>query len=1024
MINRFLVSLSIAGVFALHFAAAAEDSPPKLRFNREVLPILSDHCFQCHGPDKKNRKAGMRLDVREETLAAGVIVPGDPDASEVVERIMDDDEFFIMPPPDAHKPLNDDERARIRQWIAEGAEYEPHWAYVKPERPAVPEVSEPAWVRNPIDAFILARLNKEGVAPSPEADPVTLTRRMYFDLIGLPPGLPALAGSESGDDLRFDTLAGQLLDSPRYGERMAIDWLDQVRYADTNGYHSDEFRSMWPYRDYVIRAFNGNMPFDAFTVEQLAGDLLPEPTTDHLVASGYNRLNQITAEGGAQAKEYLAMYMADRIRAVGSVWMGTTLGCAQCHDHKFDPVSTRDFYSMGAFFADIEEPGVYSGGSRWEPVLELPTDTQAAERAALTSRIAALEKALATTTPELATAQHAWEKAQRAAYAEQDRLWQTVSPTASEANNGSTFAPQADGSVLVNGPYPDQEVITVTLHAPAASSPGIRLDALFHPDLPNRLSPGNGNFILTDIRVRIRQGEEAEPVSIAAAYADYEQPEWPVANTLDKDRKSGWAISGHQEQAEHVAYFVFDEPLTAPAGATVEVRLAFESDFAQHTIGRFRLSYAKTTGATELKTMVSTPAEIGDILRAFPPFVPLEAREKVAAHYRGIAPSLDGERVELAEAVQRREELEQTIPYTMITAHTEPRTVRVLPRGNWMDDSGEIVEPAVPAFLPPLRQEGKRATRLDLAKWLVSRENPLTARVVMNRLWAQFFGTGLSKDLDDLGLQGEPPSHPDLLDWLAVEFMESGWDMKHMARLIVTSNTYRQSSANRTDLKDIDPYNRLLARQTPLRLEAEVIRDNALAVSGLLSDKMGGPSVFPYQPDGYWANCNTFRGPLVYTTSNGEDQYRRGLYTVWKRSFLHPSLLAFDAPNREECVAERSVSNTPLQALVLLNDPTYLEAARALGERILLEAPQDDEARITWAFRTTVARAPSPKEERLLLGLLENHRAKFKLDTRSAHATVEVGQQAIPESLPTAELAAWTSVARVLLNLHETITRS
>jgi hypothetical protein len=999
-------------------ARALADSLP-LKFSRDILPILSDHCFQCHGFDKETRKAGLRLDIREEAIAAGAIVPGDPEASELVARIMDDDEFFVMPPPDAHKPLDEEDKARLRQWIAEGAEYQPHWAYIAPERPAVPAVNAQDWVRSPVDAFILKRLEEEGIAPSPEADPATLTRRIHFDLLGLPPN-PADAASE----MAYEQLVDRLLASPRYGERMAIDWLDQVRYADTNGYHSDEFRSMWPYRDYVIRAFNENLPFDQFTIEQLAGDLLPEPTTDQLVASGFNRLNQITAEGGAQAKEYLAMYMADRVRAVGSVWMGTTMGCAQCHDHKFDPVSARDFYAMGAFFADIEEVGVYGGGTRFDPVLELPSPEQAERRQALQTRIASLEAALATSTPELTAAQQAWARQQRAAWARHSPLWAPVTPVAVAASQGSTFALQDDASVHVESPYPDREVMYFTLPAPDAPVEGLRLEALFHPGLSNKLSPGNGNFILTDVRVRVREGKRAARVAIEAAHADFEQPGWPVAHAIDKDRKSGWAVSGHEQPAEHAAYFVFAEPLTAPAHATVEVRLAFESDHAQHTPARLRLSYAAPNAGLDLKTFLATPAEVKDLLRAFPPFLPETAREKIAAHFRGMAPELADTREALAAAQEARDALEAEIPYTLVTVPVEPRTVRVLPRGNWMDETGEIVPPHTPEFLPPLAHEGVDATRLDLARWLMARENPLTARVIMNRLWAQFFGTGLSKVLDDLGFQGEPPSHPELLDWLAVEFIDSGWDMKHMVRLLVTSSTYRQSSARRPELLTGDPYNRLLARQGRMRLEAEVIRDNALMVAGLLSEKIGGPSVFPYQPDGYWANCNTFRGPLVYTTSEGEDQYRRGLYTVWKRSFLHPSLLAFDAPNREECVAARVVSNTPLQALVLLNDPTYLEAARALAERILLEAPGDDAGRVAWAFRMAVFREPLPAETATLMNLLANHREKFAADTRSAEALLRVGQRVTPESLAPAELAAWTSVARVVLNLHETITRS
>jgi hypothetical protein len=482
-------------------------------------------------------------------------------------------------------------------------------------------------------------------------------------------------------------------------------------------------------------------------------------------------------------------------------------------------------------------------------------------------------------------------------------------------------------------------------------------------------------------------------------------------------------VAGHEDPKERTATFVFSRPIKLDPEDTLEIRMAFEADYSKHTMARFRVSLPNNPDV-DLKSLHAVPAAVKDVLRVYPDLRTEEEARRVAAYYRSIAPSLQPAREQVATITEEIENIKKNTPYTMITKAREPRTVRVLPRGDWMNDSGEVVEPHVPEFLPAIEKESGRATRLDLAEWLVSPENPLTARVIMNRTWAQFFGAGLSEVLDDLGLQGAPPTHPDLLDWLAVEFMESGWDYQHMVRLIVTSSTYRQSSAPRPDLKDRDPYNTLLARQQRMRLEAEVIRDNALAVSGLLAEDIGGPSVFPYQPDGYWANCNTFRGPLIYETSDGEDQYRRGLYTVWKRSFLHPSMLAFDAPNREECTAERVVSNTPLQSLVLLNDPTYVEAARALGERMLREASGDDADRIAWAFRTVVSREPRAEESDLMLNLLAKHREEFSTDTEAATALLSVGQKPVPADLAADELAAWTSVARVLLNLHETITRT
>jgi hypothetical protein len=597
---------------------------------------------------------------------------------------------------------------------------------------------------------------------------------------------------------------------------------------------------MWPYRDYVIRAFNENKPFDEFTREQLAGDLLPDANRDTLVASGYNRLNQITAEGGAQPKEYEAIYAADRVRTTGSVWLGLTMNCAQCHDHKYDPISAADFYRFAAFFADVEERSVYGGGGPWEPVLTLPSPEQEARLARLDRNLARERSDYEAATPERAAAQAAWEAA--------------------------------------------------VLADPAAAG--------------------------------------ALPEAVAVA-------------------------------------------------------------------------------------LQKAPAERG-----------AEDLALIAKHFRETAPALEKTRRRIRTLEKARAELVAEIPTTMITrALPEPRTVRLLHRGNWMDESGPVMAPGVPAFLPPL-QAGGRATRLDLANWILAEENPLTARVFVNRLWALFFGTGLSKVLDDLGGQGEPPSHPDLLDWLALEFRDSGWDVKHMVRLLVTSEAYRRSVNAPAGVVERDPYNRLLARQAPSRLPAEFVRDNALAIAGLLSPQVGGRSVFPYQPEGYWDNCNTFRGPLIYTTDEGEQQYRRGLYTIWKRSFLHPSLLAFDAPTREECVAERPRSNTPLQALVLLNDPTHVEAARAFAERIYREGGREVSDRLDWAALRALSRRLSPRETGALAALLHRHYEDYSANPEAAAALVATGQWPVPEDIPTPELAAWTSVARALLNLHETITRS
>lgn len=998
-------------------AAGCADSgielPDTLEFNRDVRPILSNSCLPCHGPDANARQAELRLDVRGLATAerGGIraIVPGDPGASELVRRIEHPDVEERMPPADSERELSDYGRAVLRRWIAEGAEYQPHWAYVPPRRPELPDVDDVDWVREPVDAFVLAKLERSGVSPSRAADPVTLVRRLSFDLTGLPPTpaeVDAFVGDPSPD--AYDRLVDRLLASPHYGERMAIDWLDQVRYADTNGYHSDEERPVYPYRDYVIEAFNENLPFDTFTREQLAGDLLPNATRRQRVASAFNRLNQISAEGGAQPKEYRAKYDADRVRAVASVWMGATLGCAECHDHKFDPFRSRDFYSMAAFFADIQEEDVYIGRSDWDPFLMLPTGEQQAALERLNARIDALESKLATPTAALEREQAAWQAALRAT----DIDWWLAEPTELASRDGTDLEILDDLSVLTSGPNPDEDVYTVAIPTELERITGIRLEVMSDPSFRKGLTRENVFFAMHELELDARTADgETETVRLETPSAD----EGKIALAVDGDEKTAWTHYAFEKYAPTVrAVFPFTRPLEGGPGTELVVRMKHlgVAMVAKRTaIGRFRISLT-TKPEPELEAPVGVPELALDENR---PGV-------VAAYFRTLAPSLESGRERLAELYRERDRLVEEIDRCLISVSVEPRTTRVLPRGNWMDESGEIVEPAVPEFLPPLETGGERATRLDLANWLVSPEHPLTARVVVNRLWKLFFGAGLSRVLDDLGSQGEPPTHPELLDWLAVELRESGWDVKHLVRMLVRSATYRQSSKGRPELVELDPRNRLFARQARFRLPAEMIRDNALSLAGLLSPKIGGRSVKPYQPEGYWEHLNFPK--RTYEPDAGESQYRRGLYTHWQRSFLHPSLAAFDAPSREECVAERAVSNTPQQALTLLNDPSYVEAARVFAHRIWKEGGTSESERVRWALRRAVSRIPSEEEIEILVELYRSHLRDFRADEDAARALVEVGLAPVPEDVDGAELAAWTSVARAILSLHETMTRS
>ena len=760
-------------------------------FNRDVRPILSDNCFACHGPDEHERKGELRLDTREGALQGGetgeTVVPGKPGESELILRILSPDQEEVMPPPRTHKKLTTEQKEILSRWGAEGANYAAPWTYLSPRRHPVPPVKTPDWPENWIDNFILARLEAEKLKPSADTDPVTLVRRLHFDLIGLPPE-PGQVETfvrhwEQDPAACLETTVDALLASPHFGERMAVYWLDLVRYADTCGYHGDQDHSISPYRDYVIQAFNDNLPFDQFTREQLAGDLLPDPSIDQRVATGYNRLLQTSHEGGVQSKEYLAIYFADRVRNLSNVWMGATVGCAQCHDHKYDPYTMKDFYALGAFFADVDEAQHFKAGSN---------------------------------------------------------------------------------------------------------------------SLPTRRPP---------------------------------------------------EIDVHSKRE------------------------------------RMRI--------TELRNQLKAAR-----------FANASAQKKVEA--------------ELAA-------LEKARRKTMVTVAIKPRTIRILPRGDWLDDSGEVVQPAFPGFL----NEGapapvnKRLTRLDLANWLTDPRGGtggLTARVMANRFWYLLFGAGLSKRLDDFGGQGEAPTHPELLDNLAVEFHESGWNMKHMLKLLAMSRAYRQNSFEPVHLREKDPYNRLLARQARFRLPAETIRDNALAISGLLHTEYGGASAKPYQPTGYYRHLNFPTRKYAHHTDNR--QWRRGVYVHWQRQFLHPMLRAFDAPTREECTAERPRSNTPIAAMTLLNDPSFVEAARVFAADILRKGGKDDRARLEFAYRRALSRPPDEKEKEIMGRLFGLAHGEFKANPRAARELTSTGQAPGNPGLDAAEHATWTTVARAILNLSETYTRN
>ena len=1019
----FLVTVSL---LMLQVALAATKGDKPISYNRDIRPILSDNCFYCHGPDPNKRKAKMRLDIREEALKKEAFVPGEPDKSELVRRIFTTDPEDLMPPPASNKKLTQAQKETLRRWIAAGAKYQIHWAY---QNPVKSPVSAGA---NPIDFLVQKRLKEVGLTSNFEADRVTLVRRLYFDLIGLPPKpeeAEAFLRDKSPD--ATSKLIEKLLASPHFGERMAIGWLDVVRFADTIGYHSDNPRNVWPYRDYVIRSFNENKRFDTFTREQIAGDLLAASGQEQKVGSAFNRLLLTTEEGGAQPKDYEARMLTDRVRAIGAVWLGQTIGCAQCHDHKFDPITQRDFYSMGAFFADIKEANI---GKREDGMIVTNVE-QAARRNELESRLQKLERSFDAPHPELADSLTKWEGALLDAI-NREKQWTELVPVKMTSAGKAKMEVKDDKSVLVSGAKPEKDTYTITFTNLSAALEGLRLEVLPDAALPSQ-GPGragNGNFVLTRIHCSlVRTNGETQTIVFTNARASIEQERseepkrWSAASVLNEkgsDDLSGWAIfpgvSTAQQLVVHCASTVHLEPEDR-----LKLELIQNYGRGNHTIGRFRISVTSDANAADGPITGGPAKELAAILN-----IPADKRdksqtEKLWAEFKKAAPELADLRKQIEAARKAKSDYDVALPHCLVSVSDEKeRVVRILPRGNFLNESGDIVQPALPGYLKAswIKLEKPRLTRLDLADWLISPENPLTARVTMNRLWKQFFGSGIAKSLDDFGMQGEIPKNQELLDWLACEFMESGWDLKHMVRLMVNTHTYRQNSVLSKKAREIDPYDREYSAQGRWRLDAELVRDNALSISGLLVPKIGGPSVKPYQPDGYWENLNF--PARTYEQSTGQDQYRRGLYIWWQRSYLHPSLLAFDAPTREECVAERNRSNIPQQALVLLNDPTYVEASRAFAARIIKEGGNKVDDRIRWAWFQALDRPPRKDQLQIALQLFTKHLGEYKTDTKAADAVLHVGLAPVPNGIDHSELAAWTSIARLIFNLHETITRN
>ncbi len=1040
---------SAFGLLALSSSVFGAD---KVRFNRDVRPILSDTCFHCHGPDEKERKGDLRLDVRAEALkpaksGALAIVPGKPDESEIINRIVSKDTDEVMPPRKLHKDLTAEQREVLRNWVAQGAEYEGHWAFQKPLR-AVPSVK----TQNPVDGFIREKLESVGLRPSPEASPEALIRRVTLDLTGLPPTqaeLEAFLADKAPG--AYERVVDRLLASPAYGEHMAAPWLDLARYADSNGFQSDTSREMWHWRDWLIGAFNRNLPFDQFTIEQLAGDMLPQPTQDQILATGFNRNHRLNGEGGRIVEEWFAETVIDRVETTGLTWMALTLNCCRCHDHKYDPITQKEFYQLFSYFNSCEETGVlgeFGGGAGARkggntlPVVFLPTEEDTKNLAALQQQIKATEASLTAAKKEMPTAIAIWEKDFSAKLSDRGQAW--ISPTVLEARSlgGATLSVQPDGSYLAEGANPARDSYELVLKAEGDQLTALQLEVFPDVSRPNATlgRSGGGNFVLTGVEVDIQVPGTKEPVVavFTKAEADYEQKGYEVSKIIEgqkkvvdgkrveeqKATKLGWAVDGadSDKKVPRKAIFVC-EPKDLPPGATLKVRLVHASNFGGHNIARFRMKTSAFPAAALSLKEDALPESLRTALQTDPAKRSGAQRSEIEKFYVANTPNPTRHaEMELAHLRKKLKETTEAQHSSMVMQEAaKPRPAFVFSRGEYDKPAAEVSR-ALPAVLPPL-PEGASNDRLGLAKWLVSGEHPLTARVWVNRLWERLFGTGIVKTTENFGSQAEWPSHPELLDWLATEFVALNWDMKAMQRLLVTSSAYRQSTAVSEEHLAKDPENRFLARMPRLRLSAETLRDQALSVSGLLVHKVGGPSVRPYMPDAVWDETSVYGNLRNYQAEQGEGLYRRTLYTIWKRTAAPPSMLLFDSPSREICTVKRGRSNTPTQALALLNEITYVEAARKLAEGMLLYGGATPESRVEWAFQRVLARKPDAFERNTMTQRLRARLQKLEATADASRQLVSIGSSRPADSLAPAELAAYTVTANVLLNLDETVTR-
>ncbi|MEQ9410024.1 MAG: PSD1 and planctomycete cytochrome C domain-containing protein [Fuerstiella sp.] len=1001
---------------------AAAQEPP-IDFNRDIRPLLSDRCFHCHGPDPGTREADLRLD-QEAAAKDSVLVAGSAADSELIRRILATDPDEVMPPPASGKSLNAEERALLTRWVNTGAVWANHWSFEPPVRPPLPEVRQTSWPQNPIDYFVLAQLEEQGLQPSPEAEPNTLLRRVAFDLTGLPP-TPQLAARFLNPESphTWQTVVDELLGSEHYGERMAMVWLDAARYADSDGYQADATRQNWPWRDWVIDAYNSNMPFDQFTIEQFAGDLLPDTDEQHILATCFHRNHMHNGEGGRDPEESRVEYVMDRVNTVGTVWLGLTLGCAQCHSHKYDPITQAEYYQLNAFFNSIDENGKAGGGAG--PFLKVRSPYVAAGLQDSEVWLQQKESELQQIREEELAGFETWLTARRQAIVSAEGRHSSWSGCSADrmVTTGGTALKQVDRVFQVSGNDPRHDDYLITLSPPLSRLTGLRLKVLPSPAAGGQLSRfTDGHIILTNLKVRLRSadGTRERDLTISEAVADYQAAGsgriyGPVSTVLDDDPRTGWMTTGSDPTVSKTAAFVFDQPVVPAEGESLVVELRQRSLRGHSNLQRFTLEFTDEAGPAA-RSLDRTPLEqLADQQSSEGSQITDELRQQLQAQFLADRARLQAAEENVARARRRRSQYDaagKPQSVTVLKQRDKPRDTHVLVRGIW-NHRGDPVSANLPAAITA---EGVTAQdRLQLAQWLVSRSNPLTARVTVNRYWQMYFGHGLVRTPDDFGTQGEPPTHPELLDWLAVEFMESGWDIKQIQRLIVTSATYRQSSEIPATLLQRDPENRLLARATRFRLPSWMLRDAALASSGLLAERVGGPPVFPFQPEGAWLDATM--GRFRYEPSVGADRYRRSLYTFWRRS-VGPTGM-FDASKRRVCEVRSVRTNTPLQALTLMNDETFVEAARQLAAAVI--SLPDDRSQITTLSQRILLRNPSSEELKILQHQLQQHRQEFTADPKAAVQLLTVGQTRVETSEPK-ELAALAMLATTLLNLDEAIT--